>query len=283
MPSVQHRRGTSVALTALASANGLLPGQLYVLTDTNRIAIALTVSTFETFAKLSEAGAGAALGLSDWWTSQRFATGVTADSPFVGAAISTGTASAAVPVANVPNWCPLGIFIRSSATANSGYRVQTGSLTTIYFGGVSFKFRGKFLWRATATHTVRIGFHDSVTSADAVDGAYFEIIGAVISAKTASNSVSTTAPSTFTLTVDRVYTFDVEVNAAGTSARFRVYENLTTTPVLDQTITTNIPITSARAFGAGIVATQSAAAITDIGVLFEIGLGTIAGFLRENG
>lgn len=283
MPSVQHKRGTSAALTALASANGLLPGQLYVLTDTNRIAIALTVSTFETFAKLSEAGAGASLGLVDWWSMQRFVSGVTVHTPFLGAAISTGTANTAVPVANVPAWCPLGIFFRSSATANSGYRVQTGSLTSDYFGAASHKFRCKFLWRATATHTVRIGFHDTATIADAADGAYFEIIGTTISAKTANNSVRTTAPSTFTLTVNRVYTFEIDVNSAGTSARFTVYENLTTTPVLDQTITTNIPITSARAFGAGIVATQSAAVITDIGVLFEMGLGTIEGFAKIYG
>lgn len=58
MPSVQHLRGTLAALNALAAGNGLLPGQIYVLTDQSRIAVALTVSTFETFAKLSEAGGG---------------------------------------------------------------------------------------------------------------------------------------------------------------------------------------------------------------------------------
>jgi hypothetical protein len=42
----------------LAGANGLKPGQLYVLTDENRIAVAMSVSTFETYAKESEAGGG---------------------------------------------------------------------------------------------------------------------------------------------------------------------------------------------------------------------------------
>ncbi len=226
-------------------------------------------------------GGSLPLGLADWWSMQRFSINVAA--PFIGAAVSTGTANAAIPVANIPNWCNHGIFFRSSATANSGYRVQTGSVTADYFGGISHKFRAKFLWRATATHTVRIGFHDTSTSADAVDGAYFEVIGTTISAKTANNSARTTAPTTFTLTVDRVYTFEIDVNAAGTSARFRVYENLNATPVLDQTITTNLPTTSARAFGAGIVATQSAAAITDIGVLFEMGIGTVKGFEKMYG
>ena len=58
MPSIQHPRGTRAALVALAGSAGLLPGQIYLLTDENRIAIALTASTFETYAKQAEAGGG---------------------------------------------------------------------------------------------------------------------------------------------------------------------------------------------------------------------------------
>jgi hypothetical protein len=58
MPDVRHKRGTRAALTTLAGANGLKPGQLYVLTDENRIAVAMSTSTFETYAKESEAGGG---------------------------------------------------------------------------------------------------------------------------------------------------------------------------------------------------------------------------------
>lgn len=66
MPSVQHPRGTLAAMDGLAAGVGLLPGQIYVLTDQGRIAVALTTSTYETFAKLSEAGGsgGSSLGLS---------------------------------------------------------------------------------------------------------------------------------------------------------------------------------------------------------------------------
>jgi hypothetical protein len=56
MPSVQHARGTRASLNALAAGGGLLPGQLYVLTDENRIAVALSASAYQTFAKESEAG-----------------------------------------------------------------------------------------------------------------------------------------------------------------------------------------------------------------------------------
>lgn len=59
MPDVRHKRGTRAALVALAGANGLKPGQLYVLTDeTGRIAIATSTSAFSTFALESEVGGG---------------------------------------------------------------------------------------------------------------------------------------------------------------------------------------------------------------------------------
>ena len=161
---------------------------------------------------------------------------------------------------------------------------MTSNLTTMYFGGgVAYKARLKFLWRAFTSNTVRLGFHDTANQTDAVDGAYFEIIGNVIAAKTALSNTRTQAATTYTALVDAVYTFDIDVNAAGTSAQFRVYENLNTTPVLDQTITTNIPNTYARAFGAGLVATNAGTVASDIGILYELGIGTLAGFQRAVG
>jgi hypothetical protein len=58
MGSVQHLRGTRAALDALALGGGLLPGQIYVLDDEDRIAVANTASTYTAFAKESEAGGG---------------------------------------------------------------------------------------------------------------------------------------------------------------------------------------------------------------------------------
>lgn len=58
MPSVQHPRGTRAALDTLAGSSGLLVGQIYVLTDENRLAVATSTSAYETFAKESEAGGG---------------------------------------------------------------------------------------------------------------------------------------------------------------------------------------------------------------------------------
>ncbi|MGL5009155.1 MAG: hypothetical protein ACRC6I_04690, partial [Paracoccaceae bacterium] len=224
------------------------------------------------------------LGLGDWWESYRISSGITQFGTFLAAAISGGTNNVAVPAASGLGHNPLGAFLRSSTTANSGYRYNSANLTAWFFGGgVGYKFRGKFLWRAFTNNTVRIGFLDTAASTDAQDGAYFEIIGSTIAAKTAQAAARTQAPATYTALIDTVYTFDIDANGAGTSVQFRVYENLNTVPVLDQTITTNIPNAVARAFGAGCVATNSAAAASDIGILYELGIGTADAFGRARG
>lgn len=56
--NIQHLRGPRSALDVLAGAGDLKPGQIYVITDEDRIAVALTTSTYERFAKVSEAGGG---------------------------------------------------------------------------------------------------------------------------------------------------------------------------------------------------------------------------------
>lgn len=54
MPTVRHKRGTRAALNALSASNSLVSGQLYVLTDEGRIAVALTSSTYQAFLKEGE-------------------------------------------------------------------------------------------------------------------------------------------------------------------------------------------------------------------------------------
>lgn len=226
---------------------------------------------------------GSPLGPHDFWAYDRIgSTGGQALNLFTSAGVAGGTNTTSPPAAL--GIAPDGVFLRSPATANGGYRYQTSSLVGQIFGGMSRKFRGHFRWRASFTgRTVRIGFHDSTTNADAVDGAYFEILDAVCSAKTANNSTRTTAETTATLSLDTLYTFDIDVNAAGSEARFRAYAGTSSTPVLDQTITTNIPTAAGREFGTGIVATESSTTASDIGILYGMGYGTVAAFNRAYG
>ena len=58
MATVRHARGTRAALNALASNSLLVPWQLYVLSDENRVAIATSTSTYQAFAKEGEGGGG---------------------------------------------------------------------------------------------------------------------------------------------------------------------------------------------------------------------------------
>jgi len=47
MPNVQHKRGSRADLNTLAAANGLLLGQIYVITDEDRLAVATGVGSYQ--------------------------------------------------------------------------------------------------------------------------------------------------------------------------------------------------------------------------------------------
>lgn len=54
--SLTIKRGSRAEIDAAALANGLAAGEPYLITDENRIAIGLSPSAYEIFAKLSEIG-----------------------------------------------------------------------------------------------------------------------------------------------------------------------------------------------------------------------------------
>ena len=58
MARVKHRRATRAQLNTAATNNLLLEGEVYLITDEGRIAIGLSTSTYETYAKESEGAAG---------------------------------------------------------------------------------------------------------------------------------------------------------------------------------------------------------------------------------
>jgi hypothetical protein len=234
--------------------------------------------------RVASAGAVHRVGLApqanfDFCAVTRFGAAAASTGPFAGTAIGSGSNTTQVPAAAVLGTNPFGVFLRSSATANSGFRYTTAPSSDI-FGVTTRKFRAKCLWRASASTTVRLGFHNCTTVADSDNGGYFEVIGDQITAKTAAASVRSTHATALTLALNTVYTFDIEVAAPATAARFRVWENSTPTPVLDVQLTTNLPTVSANAFGAGVIATNALTTATDMIILYELAVGTIAGFRR---
>lgn len=58
MPDVQHKRGTRADLNTLRDASGLLVGQIYLISDEDRIAIATATNAYEVYAKVSEVYSG---------------------------------------------------------------------------------------------------------------------------------------------------------------------------------------------------------------------------------
>lgn len=216
---------------------------------------------------------------SDFCDITRFGAAAGGAGPFAGAAIASGTNSAQVPAASVLGTNPFGVFLRSSASANSGYRYSTVPASD-FFGVTTRKFRAKCLWRGTTSTMVRLGYHNCTTNADSDNGAYFEVVGTQITAKTAAASTRTTHSTVLALTLNTLYTFDIEVAAPATAARFRVWEGTNPVPVLDVQVTTNLPTTASNAFGAGLIATNAQTVATDLVILYEMTIGTVAGFRR---
>lgn len=218
----------------------------------------------------------------DYWTEQYFTSTTAADATFVGTATSSGTNNTGIPTAALDGVWVNGVFLRSSATANSGYRYMGSSVVGNYFSTIPQKFR--CVWKPLTAHTnwtIRLGYLDTTSQADAVDGAYFEIINGVAVAKTSSNSVRTTSGTTLTLTLAKAYIFEIE--ATSTSVSFTIEDGVTGAVVYSQTISTNIPNTTARVFGVGFVANNSGTTAVDGGILYYMGYGTLNMYNILNG
>lgn len=182
----------------------------------------------------------------------------TANDVYIGAAISAGTNASSI--VNLTGNNPGVVRMTSSTTANSGYRWQTDLNTFFFKGGESFTAIINPL--SFTTTTTRLGFVDTNTSADAVDGAYVEMSNSgVLILKTSNNSVRTTSATVATLSLNTWYKIKINVNANATAVIAEVYD-ATGTLLGTQSNTSNIPITSARAFGSGIVTTNSGVVAT---------------------
>lgn len=125
MPSVLNPRGLEAALAALGSAGNIKPGQIYLLTDQNRIAIGLTPNTYEVFAKLSEIQLPVVKTLS-----ANFA--------------STSTTLADVTDLTIPVVAGKKYCIEILGTYQTGVTTTGGKLGLGFSGGGAGSFFGKF-------------------------------------------------------------------------------------------------------------------------------------------
>ena len=195
---------------------------------------------------------------SDFMTAQAFQ-----GDGFVLTAISTGTftttPAAAALVGNHPGVC----LLRSSTTANSGVYCHTAIHMLRLAGGEQFDLVF-FTPAALTANTYRFGFHDTLTSTDAVDGIYFEMpaTGAIVG-KTSNNSVRTTSATIATLVASTWYHARIVVNAAATGVDFFVFSDAGA-QLGTVNIATNIPTASGREVGPGGTFTNSGTTAVDI-------------------
>lgn len=233
----------------------------------------------------SGGGGSANVGPLDFWADDVFTTAVTSRPLFTGGAISSGSVVAGVSANSIFGYNPFGVTIRAAGFGtSSGYRFVTTS-DQLHFGQIGLKFRCSLTFSESAmvANILRVGFLDITTDVDPTDGAYFELVsggGQEINAKTANNASYTANTTTFAANTNTTYMFDIEVNAAGSAARFRIYHAANTTPVFDVTNSANIPTGSTRLFGCGIVATRNnegTGSAIDILSLHRMGYGTIPG------
>ena len=147
------------------------------------------------------------------------------------------------------------ITLKSHASnANSGYRAQT--ILGVHFLNGSEIFEAVIMPRNMAGTVTRLGFHDTDTDGDAVDGAYFEIgTDSLVIGKTAANNVRSTTSTSYKIgAVDVYYRVKLILNADATRVDYYLYA-MDGTQLWTDNLTTNI--TKTRATGHGIISTMA--------------------------
>lgn len=172
------------------------------------------------------------------------------------AAIATGTcASNADSGAH-----PFTIQLTSSGSANSGWLVRTTTAALVLGGGESI--RTGFLINTLSTLTYRFGFADATSSTAPVDGCYIEVVSTgVATGICANNSTTTSTGTTTTLSTSTWYSGEVLLNSDASVATFTIYD-ASGSQIWTNTVSSNIPTTSARATGYEAIATQGTGGTT---------------------
>lgn len=259
MASVRHKRGTRALVDASASASSLRAGEIYLITDQDRLTVGTSATAHKPVAKQSELDDRTA----GFRTSSDLLTTGTAQAGFLGSGISSGTNSTNPASGVVTGNHPGCWLLRSSTTANSGYRINTDNDEFRLLGGEIFEA----VFRTSASFTnslVRFGFLDSTSSTDATDGVYFELASTgILTGKTANNATRSTSAAVATLAVSTWYHGRVTINSDATSVAFDLFDDAGSV-VGSQTLTSNIPTASGRETGAGLIATNAGTTSSDI-------------------
>lgn len=189
------------------------------------------------------------------------------DSPWVGAAVSSGTLQTAFPAEKDHP----GIHeVKSGTGASSGYYFLTDTAAILISGNetTDFIIRPQTL----ANTTIRLGFIDSITSSDENDGCYIEIttvggIPGTLVGKTATAAARSTSATSYVCAAGVWYRARISVNAAANLVTFSLFDSAGALLWTD-TLNANIPTAAGNETGHGIVALSnglgSTVAVLDI-------------------
>ncbi len=72
MPSLSHKRGTRAQIDTAAALNALKPGEIYLISDEERLTVGTAANAHSAMAKQSEAGGGG----TDPWTWQKLSSDI---------------------------------------------------------------------------------------------------------------------------------------------------------------------------------------------------------------
>jgi len=185
--------------------------------------------------------------------------------PWVAAALNSGGIGATAGNPNHP-----GVrYVQSSATPNSGGSVLISALALLLAGKESTDLI--VYPRTLAGATIRFGYLDTTTSADAVDGCYLEMaqVGGVdgtIVGKTASNSTRSTTGTSYVLVTNTWYRLRVTLDPTAARVDFYLYSEAGALLWTDN-LTTNIPTAAGRETGHGVILTNSGTSVLDLAYL----------------
>jgi len=155
---------------------------------------------------------------------------------FGGLGIASGTfITDTTPVKDHPGTAKL---VAHATNANSGACYTTSGTFLVIQGGEKFQliFRPDILTNVTTY----IGFSNTFNSAAPTDGIYFKITGTTLQGQSAASSATTTTASSYTVSTATWYNVLIELNSAGTLAKFSLYSS-TGSLLWTDVVSSNIP------------------------------------------
>ena len=213
-------------------------------------------------------------------TSQRIATdfcnegGVTGTGydGFTRTIISAGASGLDNNTVDIANH-PCVLAIRDSATIGGGILIGTHYTATTAVPRINGSEQGTFIFRpqnSTSVNTIRMGFLDTITSTQPVDGCFFESMDFILIGRCRANNVESN------VTIRRIakedfYKVNVRFSPTASFVNFTIWNSTNgVTTMLNQTgLSTNLPTGIGRETGFGVIATQSTTSAAQVLVFMD--------------